>query len=86
MSHRTIVICDGCGKEDPPASAEVWIRTGRTMDPSGNGYQDEGETLHLCAPCCQWVIRRLLREEADNDNAALLANIKARRRLASPGM
>jgi xanthine/CO dehydrogenase XdhC/CoxF family maturation factor len=79
MGVRTIVVCDGCGQEDLASHAEIWIRTGRTMDPSGNGYNDEGEMVHLCAGCCQRIIKRLIRDATDQDNALLLVDIKRRK-------
>jgi xanthine/CO dehydrogenase XdhC/CoxF family maturation factor len=79
MGTRTIVVCDGCGQEDLASHAEVWIRTGRTMDPSGDGYNDDGETVYLCTACCQRIIKRLIRDATDQDNALLLVDIKRRK-------
>jgi hypothetical protein len=82
MGTRTIVVCDGCGQEDLASHAEVWIRTGRSMDPSGNGYNDDGEMVHLCAGCCGWVIKSFSKDASDEDNALLLGAIKRRKERA----
>ncbi len=46
---QTICSCDRCGNET--AFDSIRVVTGRSMDPSGNGYQDDVEMIDLCGMC-----------------------------------
>lgn len=53
--------CDKCGFPIKEASRETTIEvvTGRSMDASGNGYDDDIERVDLCLKCCAKLIYAL---------------------------
>lgn len=43
------IICDRCGAED---ARKIEAKTGRDVDPSGNGYIYDFGQVDLCHKCC----------------------------------
>jgi hypothetical protein len=46
---KTIHKCDRCGKK--AGEDHISVVTGRSMDASGNGYEDDITYVDLCLPC-----------------------------------
>jgi len=48
-----VTICDGCdrGNNDDVEVNSYRVDTGRSMDPSGNGYNTDWEYVDLCKDC-----------------------------------
>ncbi len=49
--------CDRCGAK---TEHRFFVTTGREMDPSGNGYQDEGFNADLCCGCIKAGLEHML--------------------------
>ena len=75
--ERTVVDCDGCGKQNILEHAKLFIITGRSMDPSGNGYEDDGDYVHLCIKCCESRLHTMIKEADYDVNKKWLSQIRA---------
>lgn len=56
--------CDHCGKviKNGGHNTTIDVVTGRSMDASGNGYENDTQEIDLCLVCCAKVLRSLSRE------------------------
>ena len=63
---RTVVDCDRCGIQLKVDIGPLFVETGRSMDPSGNGYETDGENVDLCPQCMfVWVEKTVKSGAAD---------------------
>lgn len=76
--RREVCDCDGCEKSEPPGIQRVFVPTGREMDASGNGYDEEGENLDLCPECLKYALEFYAGDCWDK-NREFLAKLKHRR-------
>lgn len=78
---KTITLCDCCNEnKDIGEGYEVWLHLDRVADPSGNGYENVGEAVHLCHPCCIRILKLCTNPRKSDfgqlDNAKLLQWIR----------
>ncbi len=60
---KEIILCNRCGKQAKGDSfAHLFVTTGRSMDASGNGYEDDGDYVDACAGCLQVWLRKELKD------------------------
>ncbi len=53
---REITHCDRCGDQTDDENESIAVKTGRSMDASGNGYEDDLEYIDLCPKCMRkWI-------------------------------
>lgn len=63
--------CDKC-KKPIDLGMTFFVQTGRSMDPSGNGYEAEGENIELCYKCQYIALIKALGYLTDEERALFL--------------
>lgn len=58
---ETIHKCDRCGKKISE-NGSIEVVTGRSMDPSGNGYDDDLQYIDLCFSCLQLWAKKSMKK------------------------
>ena len=62
-----VIICDECdrGNNDDVLVGSYRVDTGRSMDPSGNGYNTDWEYVDLCEHCYSKVAAEYRKKYGD---------------------
>lgn len=73
--------CDRCGKVILGGSSETTISvvTGRSMDASGNGYENDIEHVDLCLECCATLLQNISKNSHFSDVILAFSRIKISR-------
>jgi hypothetical protein len=66
------IVCDRCGSE---GAMKIESRTGREMDPSGNGYVYDFGQVDLCHKCCSWAVEFMLDLTKDYDKVKRILSV-----------